>query len=698
LKAADLRRFARVRIRELELLEEPDRRQFLRDRVDGYFNAIPALQEVSLDEFISWLFPDRPVAQSSARQMFMTIEAASLSVPPEIVSLMHPAGIVKRYAFESRPAERYTNMCFVSAPGEPALPRGTDLAAGGEYYLRVDIGEWSADSILINPSHLPVMWLPPSETAYKLTVSLTSAHIVTDARERSLYLPTAGGPAFTCDCEPNTTTHTCRAEERSPFLYMWVVCPGRPGAARMRLSIAFRGNLIQIHEITAQVADREQAGVGARAQTVFSLSANLTHLDVLPGRDVAITTADGENRTHALVLGGLDGEVVPFTLTSGQVTSAVVAARAALRGVHMDRGKPPVNLLDDDNGKTPEQLVADLQRVVPLGRLLWNLLLQDRRDVRERLRERLRAPATIQIARTGSTSFVFPWALVYDIPLEDGNPADYRPCRVVRALDRSSPAPATCPHESEHRLNTLCPYGFWGFRHTIEQPGSVAAPRTLPVAIVLPDEPEMTVCLSKRLNQDLTRRHLRRLRSGLSGVRLTICDERKQVVDALAHVTLPLAYFYCHGSREPIEGSSEPMPYLEVGVGEKITPGDITAWSDGLWPDSHWKQVSPLVFINGCHTVEITPDSLAHFVDAFSGVCASGVIGTETDVHQALAGEVAELFWQRFRGGLTVGAALSQVRLLLLSKCNLLGLAYTAYCSASLRLTAHPVRNERDLA
>ena len=684
-------------IPQLELLEEPDRRQFFRERVDGYFYAIPAVQEVSPDEFISWLFRDKPVAQSSARQLFSAIEPVPLLAAPETVALMHPAGIVKRGTHESGPVERYTNMCFVPAPGEPALPRGTDLAAGREYYLRVDIGEWSADSILVNPSRLPVKWLPPSETAYKLTVSLTSTHFAIDARERSLYLPTAGGPAFTCDCEPCATTHTCEAEERSTFLYIPVVCPARPRAAQMRLSIAFRGNLVQIHEITAEVADTEQARIGARAQTAFSLSANLTHLDVLPERDLAIATADGENRTHAIVLGGLDGEVVPFSLTPGQSTSAVVAARAALRDVHMDRGKPPVSLLDVDNGKTPEQLVADLRRVVPLGRRLWNLLLEDRPDVRRRLREHLRAPATIQVARTGSTSFVFPWALVYDIPLEDGNPDDYRPCRVVRSLDRSSPAPASCPYESEHRLNTLCPYGFWGFRHTIEQPGSVTAPRTLPVAIVLPDEPEMIVCLSKRLNQDLTGQHLRRLRADLSGVRLTICDARKQVVDALANVTLPLAYFYCHGRRELIEGAAEPMPYLEIGVGEKIMPGDITAWSDGLWPDSHWKQVSPLVFINGCHTVEITPDSLAHFVDAFSGVYASGVIGTETDIHQVLAGEVAELFWQRFRGGLTVGSALSQVRLVLLGKCNLLGLAYTAYCSASLRLMSHPVRTERGL-
>jgi hypothetical protein len=93
-----------------------------------------------------------------------------------------------------------------------------------------------------------------------------------------------------------------------------------------------------------------------------------------------------------------------------------------------------------------------------------------------------------------------------------------------------------------------------------------------------------------------------------------------------------------------------------------------------------------LVFINGCHTAEITPRTLVQFVDAFAGVFAAGVIGTEIAVHQQVAGEAAEEFWRRLQAGASVGEALRGMRVHLLRKNNLIGLAYTAYCSADLRL------------
>jgi hypothetical protein len=92
------------------------------------------------------------------------------------------------------------------------------------------------------------------------------------------------------------------------------------------------------------------------------------------------------------------------------------------------------------------------------------------------------------------------------------------------------------------------------------------------------------------------------------------------------------------------------------------------------------------VFINGCHTAEITPRTLVQFVDAFAGVFAAGVIGTETTVHQRVANEMAEEFWRRLRGGDTVGSALQAARVRLLHRGNLMGLAYTAYCALGLHI------------
>jgi hypothetical protein len=74
-------------------------------------------------------------------------------------------------------------------------------------------------------------------------------------------------------------------------------------------------------------------------------------------------------------------------------------------------------------------------------------------------------------------------------------------------------------------------------------------------------------------------------------------------------------------------------------------------------------------------------------VDAFAGVYAAGVIGTEVLLHQQLANEVALEFLKRFFTHQSVGRALSEMRMHFLRKGNLLGLAYTAYCSSNLALS-----------
>jgi hypothetical protein len=81
-----------------------------------------------------------------------------------------------------------------------------------------------------------------------------------------------------------------------------------------------------------------------------------------------------------------------------------------------------------------------------------------------------------------------------------------------------------------------------------------------------------------------------------------------------------------------------------------------------------------------------------NFVDTFSAsLRAAGVIGTEITLHQLIANEVAELFLDAFQRGKPVGQALQEARTGLLRKGNLLGLVYTAYCSAELKFSASVV-------
>jgi hypothetical protein len=590
---------------------------------------------------------------------------------------------------DARPVReaRYVNTCFTGVPGGRPLPPTTCLAAGHQYQLRIDIGSWSADSIVENPVRFPIEHLPATRVGYWLFAAVTSEDFVVESRERPFFLP-ARGPGWTCRCQPGTR-HTCRAEERSPYLLIDVETPAACGRAGLRLAVTHGGGLVQSQSITADVRETERSGAGTHARIDFTLAGLLDRVGTLPRRDMNVTTEQGGDGSHLLTIGGLSSERVSFRLTEGQMDAAAGAARRALR----DLQEETVRWRRWPARGGEQQLAAELARLAPVGRRLWDLLLADRPEQRAALKRHMRSPVSIQVARTGRIGFVFPWALVYDIGLEDGNPDDHHTCRVVDELSASpsqerayQDAPRECPYEKEHRINTLCPYGFWGIRHAIEQPPSVEGTRSIPLQVRGARPPVMVVGLGSSLDQRLTDRHLTRLAELRPSIVAEEHDNRAALVGALAQPDLPLIYFYCHGRRLRLPGTVELVPYLELGRGERITPTDLTSLHDQAWPAGHWTDTAPLVFINSCNSVEITPGSLTQFVDAFSGIYAAGVIGVETAVKQSLAGTVAERFWASFGAGRTVGESLTSVKLSLLAEGSLLGLAYTAYCSADLRL------------
>ena len=69
-----------------------------------------------------------------------------------------------------------------------------------------------------------------------------------------------------------------------------------------------------------------------------------------------------------------------------------------------------------------------------------------------------------------------------------------------------------------------------------------------------------------------------------------------------------------------------------------------------------------------------------------SGLDRKTPIPTEITLHQLVANEFAQTFLEEFRAGVSVGAAMHRARVELLKKGNLLGLVYTAYCTADLQL------------
>jgi hypothetical protein len=581
---------------------------------------------------------------------------------------------------------RAVNLSIAPKDSAVVLSATSCLAAGKEYRLRLDIGPLSPESVVAKPVPFPSEQLPASDVGHWLDIVASSDDFTVEPRPTKLFLPTAG-PSWVCACKPGGP-HSCEPASRSRHLFIALRSPEKPGDAQLRVGIYFCNNLVQSLRLSARIEAEERDGLGHHSEVDYTLTNFLADVSFLKPRTLHVLTNDNPEGTHRLLIKDGDNEVLSFRLSEGQMRDAIEAARRFLRDAHIEEsrswlsGKKLRSRLDENNAKRKQDFVADLKQFATLGSKLWAKLFESQVDWWERLSR----PGTIQVSRTGGSSFVFPWALLYGLPLE-GDPSKYKECRVLKQWEQVAEAmdehSRTCPYENEteHKaLNTVCPFAFWGFRHIIEQPPSVPPGRYIPLAIRSAHEPPKLIAgLCQRLDRGTTENHLRRLApvvkcNSLEAMRTTLTED------------VEIVYFYVHGERKELPGAKGSTPALELGQGEWFEPEDLVAWRRSVWPPGHWRDLSPLVFINGCHTAEITPESLLSFVDSFSAAGAAGVIGTEITLEQTLASEVAERFFSHFRRHENVGVALHATRIELLKKGNLLGLAYTPYCSAELSL------------
>ncbi|MGW0750223.1 CHAT domain-containing protein [Streptomyces sp. NPDC002587] len=605
------------------------------------------------------------------------------------------------------PADRYLNLCLTWPISQRVVARDWLLGAGQGYQLRLDIGELNQESLLQGSARpLPGDALPHVDSGGQgdwLQINVLSEDFLVPDRRHAMFLP-LGGHAYVCPCPPGSR-HVCRPEHRGKYVWIPVTAPDGPRfEASVRVTVSYRGNLLQSATVLAPVAEREAPTGGAlRGEIDFTLTAGFLGLDELPSRDAAIRISRGSDGAMLVDVEGGDRPVSTFWLTEAQIEGALSRARAVLTDVHAtravppekpgDKGIPPRDRLGPDNDKGPEEFRHDLWRLAAVG---WDLLhlLAPVPAQRAALRDRLREPATIQICRQQGQPLMFPWALVYDIPVDTGD----SPVFCEAGLEQARHGDGTgrvCRESARHTRNTVCPYGFWGFRHAIEQPTSRKDRGTLPLRAGRGlGEPRVTVGRALTLPRaDLTERHMDTLRQQFGADNVRDCDSRTTLLDELFRAGQDCVYFYCHGRSQKDAADRTGATALEIGHGQLVKPADISARMTGTadvtatkgWQD--WEENAPLVFLNGCHTADDTPGTWLTFVDVFSSLGASGVIGTEISVGQNFAGEVAQSFWRHFLEGLTVGESLHRVRAELLGKGNLLGLAYTAYCCADLRLS-----------
>ena len=619
------------------------------------------------------------------------LEASAESIGP--IPEDHAAQSDKSTTPATMRAPRYVNLWVTTDDISCVLDKTQNLLQSKRYMLCLNVGKLSAASIVENASQhpFPDQQLPETETGHWLEVIAVSDHVRLERTRFHLFLPKVGN-SWVCGCAPNST-HTCDPSQRRDNIYISFTTRDAPGSVAIRLGIYYAKNLLQSQFFRATVCTfEEEAGEGHTSWIDYTLTDTLTDIDGFSPRTCNILVNDNEDGSHRIVING-PGADLSFRLTEDQLRSAIVPARHTLGRIHFREyggqfggQKQRENLYDSrTNSKDKEKFTEDLRRLAPLGQDLWIALLDDK----EYAWDFFNNPSTIQVSRVVGNRFIYPWALVYDIPLERGAPENYFGCRILREWEDvkkelAKDALRECPYKGEHRENILCPFGFWGFRHIIEQPPSVPKNWSLPREIRAANTPpQMVVGVSLALDAVLTGNHFTRLGGLKYGLRT--CDSVAALKAALK-APVETLYFYCHGETEE-DPAGQRATRLTLGKNDKFYAQDISVWRRSAWKAEHWKATSPLVFLNGCHTTDITPELLLSFVDSFSNAYAAGVLGTEITIDQNVASEIAELFFEGFRSNMSVGESLHKMRIRMLAKNNLLGLAYTAYCSADLRLS-----------
>ncbi len=593
---------------------------------------------------------------------------------------------------------RYVNTRIVDDEKQ-TIPANTELGTDRSYYVRINIGPLSKETIVRNPLPFPSGLLPQGKGGgHWLDAVVASDDFQFDKHRYTFFLP-GKGPSWVCECNPDAP-HTCSKKTREDYLDIAIEPVRVTSHAKLRLSIYYANNVIQSQLITVAIAETEREGQEFSSTIDYTLAKSLDSLNSFPARTLNILTNDNEDGTHKIIINGKLDDAIVFNFTEGQMTNAIGAVRDKLRdlhivkyGGHLGAKEQIKSRYDQNNAKPKAEFVKDLKELATCGWLLWQTLFKNQLEKGRELKTKLlKDPGTIQVSRVHGSEFVFPWGAIYDIPLES-NPELFRTCRLIDEWQGAETLinwdRPECPYGDTHTRNTICPFGFWGFKHIIEQLPSMPKGRDVQRTIKISKRPiELLTALSLDLDSKLSENHLQELESKLSSaVKVVPYRSRKEIETALSHPQVELIYFYCHGGRAELPGSSSPTPFLGIGKDERLTTGDLVAWSFD-WGTAHWVDTSPLVFINGCHTAEITPESLVNFVDTFVGVFAAGVIGTEIVLDQRIANEAGATFFYYFKDQkCSVGTALQHVRRTLLLKGNLLGLVYTSYCAVDLHLS-----------
>jgi len=662
-------------------------------------------------------------------------------------------GAIDESPVEPRPEPevRVLNANFAETTGTPLSSRQA-LQAGEVYDLAVDVGPRREESIVeATPEAVfPVDALPPDLDGYPIDVVFVSDDFEPTMISTQMWVPRVEGRSAPIIGGVQQQPGPVRLRLRAPDLS---APPGQAAArAYGRISLYYENNLLQSAIVDAavsaqphaQLPDDEQLKITADYvltatwEDLAALEARHVHFsaEADPGaHPVRINVMMNNNGDggHRFIVKGTAAEASPCELAghtpynpiaNGTILNVArdtlfdcyFARDAAGQVTEAQREKAPA--FDAHNGKTRAHFKRDLSMLAIQGSKLFTLAFSDvkmegtgctRAQWRRNLLAALKDSSIIQVTRAGSASYVFPWALVYEHPLNLSERKKWDICKIVDeewAEDgtRKPSADLTrtrCKYHDQawHAENIICPYGFWGLKHIIEEPVSVDGSSNVNEVgrtVHYDDKLDLVVSITQDPGMvDRIMAHLDNV-AQIQDIRYVSAQPATGWEALRPNLKAPeIVYFLCHGESDGTDPISS--AYLSIGPRDQDSDhriyavGTLGSWSNALidGPDADaWAQRRPLIFINGCHTNGLQPGHIVSFASVFTDLGACGILGTEVRVPLSVATEVAERFFQKIAPPqrVPVGEALRQIRWELVNKGNLLGLAYSLYGLADLQV------------
>ena len=481
-------------------------------------------------------------------------------------------------------------------------------------------------------------------------------------------------------------------------LFFPVRTPKRTGVFRLRCNIYHKQVLVQSRLVTARVMPRSRPAEGALRATVdyrLARTFSASHLAGIEPHRLSIMLNDNGDGTHGLRFwGGSEAAGPEFkqdaTISGQKLQDLVRQARGGLRKISWndeDQWQSTKTYLYD-RPRSFDEFKGDLIALAKRGYKFYDGIIDDftkgASQSADDLAELMLKPGNVQIALKESANLLIPASLIYDYPLDDGLKSHKLCAAFVKDFKGTAPLEKTdcfnglCP--SRTSLDTVCPSGFWGYRHLIGLPLSLAGAENAPTQIDWQGAPQLTVAVSTNLEfyQQHQKALEKQFKAKWPALGWNYAESRAATFEYMKNKAPQLVYFYCHG------GLENNAPYIKVGpqTEDKFTRANLRAYH------IRWTNPRPLVFINGCHTTAVEPEQALEFVSAFVETAnASGVIGTEITVFEKLARKFAEDCLQRFVvEGQSIGEAIRGARLARLKEGNPLGLVYIPFVMANLKL------------